>query len=217
MARSIVVFILFVIWTLLFFQDCRGFEINQCVYNKQFQQHKKITKVRKYVYEYCIYNNLECIGKYIIRKTWFDKNHVKTECPSANLIDDSNLELVLLFNLNDFERDEFTCKCGCGKNEINPELIQRLQKLRNFIKAPIYIVSGFRCKEHNDDVGGVKNSQHLLGNAADIKIKKNNKWLTGNEIYEIIEESGLFKTGGIGCYSNFVHLDVRKTHARWRG
>lgn len=43
-----------------------------------------------------------------------------------------------------------------------------LQPLRNQINAPIVVTSGFRCTKLNERVGGVVNSQHLLGEAADI-------------------------------------------------
>ena len=39
------------------------------------------------------------------------------------------------------------------------------------IVGPIIINSGFRCEAVNRKVGGVKNSQHLIGQAADIRAK----------------------------------------------
>ena len=39
------------------------------------------------------------------------------------------------------------------------------------IVGPIIINSGFRCESVNRKVGGVKNSQHLFGQAADIRPK----------------------------------------------
>jgi len=38
-----------------------------------------------------------------------------------------------------------------------------------FIVGPIIITSGFRCEAVNRKVGGVRNSQHLVGQAADIR------------------------------------------------
>ena len=57
-----------------------------------------------------------------------------------------------------------------------PAVIQNLQKLcvlvlqplRDKVGAPVYINSGYRSKKLNAKVGGVKNSRHLLGKAADI-------------------------------------------------
>ena len=46
--------------------------------------------------------------------------------------------------------------------------IHVLQPLRDTIGAPVYINSGYRSKRLNAKVGGVTNSRHLLGKAADI-------------------------------------------------
>ena len=43
-----------------------------------------------------------------------------------------------------------------------------LQPLRDTIGAPVYINSGYRSKRLNARVGGVPNSRHLQGRAADI-------------------------------------------------
>ena len=43
-----------------------------------------------------------------------------------------------------------------------------LQPLRDTLGAPVYINSGYRSKRLNARVGGVPNSRHLLGRAADI-------------------------------------------------
>ena len=46
---------------------------------------------------------------------------------------------------------------------------QLLEPAREAISCPILINSGFRCEAVNRRVGGVRNSQHLLGQAADIR------------------------------------------------
>ena len=55
-----------------------------------------------------------------------------------------------------------------------------LQPLRRAMMEPIPISSGFRCQTLNNAVGGVRNSQHLKGEAADIciggDIQKGKKW-----------------------------------------
>lgn len=50
--------------------------------------------------------------------------------------------------------------------------INVLEPLRDKIGKPLIINSGFRIKEINDKVGGVRNSQHLLGQACDIRYDK---------------------------------------------
>lgn len=116
-----------------------------------------------------------------------------------------------------FDSDEFICKC-CGKlpeDGINPELIDLLQAIRDKIDKPVVITphGGYRCENQNKLSGGAKNSQHLFGNAADIKVLGMNAravqhWLVANFNNQI---------GGMGCYSSFTHVDVRKGFARWSG
>jgi len=67
-----------------------------------------------------------------------------------------------------FSTHEFNCK-HCGRR-VGPtqDLVAMLQRVRTAIGKPLVIVSGYRCNEHNRAVGGMKSSQHLVGNAADI-------------------------------------------------
>lgn len=68
---------------------------------------------------------------------------------------------------------EFQCKC-CGdlpenarSNEV--ALVDNLlDPVRDVFGGAIKVNSGYRCPRHNAKVGGVKNSQHLSGEAADI-------------------------------------------------
>ena len=46
-----------------------------------------------------------------------------------------------------------------------------LDPLRRIHQQPIIITSGYRCAQLNKAVGGVANSRHTKGNAADIHIK----------------------------------------------
>ena len=57
--------------------------------------------------------------------------------------------------------------------------LEVLQPLRDYVGAPVHINSGYRCPELNMAVGGVKNSQHCRGEAADIQIvspKQGREW-----------------------------------------
>ena len=57
--------------------------------------------------------------------------------------------------------------------------LEVLQPLRDYVGAPVHINSGYRCPELNMAVGGVKNSQHCRGEAADIRIvspKQGREW-----------------------------------------
>jgi uncharacterized protein YcbK (DUF882 family) len=95
------------------------------------------------------------------------------------------------------------------------ELAVNLQTLRDKVNATIKINSGYRSPAWNKKVGGVQDSQHVLGKAADIVVQG----FTPIQIAQTIEAliaAGKMKQGGIGIYPNFVHYDVRGTKARWR-
>lgn len=113
-----------------------------------------------------------------------------------------------------FSRKEFACKCGeCSSNYIDIRLVKGLQALRDLIKLPIIINSATRCPKHNKSVGGVPNSQHVLGRAADIRVEG----MSPSVVARKAEQVEVFRNGGIGVYSTFVHVDVRGHKARWRG
>jgi len=112
-----------------------------------------------------------------------------------------------------FSKREFACKCGCGFNAVNPALVVELEKLRARFRAPVRIMSGCRCESHNRAVGGAKNSQHVLGNAADVIIQG----VPARVVAGYLE--GSYPSGyGVGRYLTFTHFDVRKgAGARWKG
>ena len=50
-------------------------------------------------------------------------------------------------------------------------ILNFVQKIRNHFNQPVTINSGYRCPTHNRNVGGVSNSRHTKGEAADIVVK----------------------------------------------
>tara|TARA_R100001463_G_scaffold105004_2_gene159531 strand:- start:1009 stop:1395 length:387 start_codon:yes stop_codon:yes gene_type:complete len=117
-----------------------------------------------------------------------------------------------------FNKSEFECKCGCEMPEDVMFEIQKLaaqlQTIRDFVRKPIKLTNAYRCVEHNKAVGGVSNSQHILGKAADIKIDD----METSEVFETINaltEHGHILQGGLGKYNTFTHYDIRKTKSRW--
>ena len=106
-----------------------------------------------------------------------------------------------------FEMKEFACKC-CG--QLPPSAEQNLQALvehvldpaRERLGMPITVNSGYRCTAHNKAVGGVKNSQHLKGEAADITCADNKR------LAEIIEQLGIFDQ--LIVYPTFLHVSYKR-------
>ena len=109
-----------------------------------------------------------------------------------------------------FSDSEFECKCGCSSLIINEELVEVLNKLREWVGGPVYITSGTRCEERNRKVGGSERSRHLTGEGADIISSRK----TPIEICQWLDTTYPDKYG-IGLYQFHVHLDVRPTYARW--
>lgn len=123
------------------------------------------------------------------------------------------MQVTKNFNLN-----EFNSKCGrqmpenIKKNII--EIIHNLQVIRDEVKVPISITSGYRSPEHNAKVKGAKDSQHVKGTAVDFKVHG----LKPKEVALIVErliKEGKIKQGGIGIYPSWVHYDIRGVKARW--
>lgn len=103
-----------------------------------------------------------------------------------------------------FNRGEFACKCGCGLNKVQDSLLERLDVAREIAGVPFVIKSGYRCPQHNAAVGGVANSAHTRGLAADIACTA----ATKNIIVKGLIKAG-FKRIGLG--GNFVHADIDPT------
>lgn len=115
------------------------------------------------------------------------------------------MKLTKHFNLEEFERSA-TASARHINNKVPPELIPNLQKLceqvleplRQHVNEPVRISSGYRCAELNRAVGGVKNSQHTQGEAADIiaqnskKLREWYQWIRTHCKYHqlLLEKSG---------------------------
>jgi uncharacterized protein YcbK (DUF882 family) len=110
-----------------------------------------------------------------------------------------------------FSRREFECRC-CGRMLLDQRLLDGLEQLRKLAGMPLVINAGYRCPRHNDEVGGVPDSEHTHGLAADIRLPG----LSLQQMYELALEIPQFAHGGIGVYDDdFLHVDVRVHHARW--
>jgi uncharacterized protein YcbK (DUF882 family) len=99
-----------------------------------------------------------------------------------------------------------------GELKLKMRLIDALEKLRNLAGKAIVIHDGYRCLAHNQQVGGVTDSEHTAGMAADVEIPG----LSLQEMYELALQVPEFAHGGVGAYDGgFVHVDVRLRAARW--
>ena len=117
-----------------------------------------------------------------------------------------------------FSHKELNCHCGCktpAAVELNlTNLATNLERLRVLVGGPLSINDAYRCVSENKRVGGVMNSQHLFGKAADIDTGS----LSNAAFAALAAKVPLFNLGGIGMYpsQHFVHVDYRSNGpARW--
>lgn len=107
-----------------------------------------------------------------------------------------------------FKEKEFACR-HCGQIHVEPELIRKMQALRNELGKVVTVTSGYRCPTHNRNVGGASQSRHMQGQAADLVVAG----VSPAQVAQVAERVGF---GGVGRYSNFTHVDIGPTR-RWNG
>ena len=89
------------------------------------------------------------------------------------------MKLTKNFSLEEMYRSDTARRCGIDNKPQTEEVVENLralclevlQPLRDHLGKPVVVSSGYRCKDLNKKVGGVENSQHLKGEAADIKVR----------------------------------------------
>ena len=126
---------------------------------------------------------------------------------------------LIIFNRRDntltlsknFTSKEFLCSCGvCAPHRIDPDLIRRLQRVRDMLSVSIKITSGFRCAKRQQELrkGGLQTasgtSTHEMGAAVDITCSDMTALLLACE-----KE---FKS--IGIAKTFLHVDTRVDKVR---
>lgn len=113
-----------------------------------------------------------------------------------------------------FRLSEF--RCGDHNYDlirVSPKLVATLEEIRERAGGhQLHITSGYRPPAYNRKVGGVSNSTHIDGLAADIY----SDYLSTDELYDICDRV-IGDKGGVGYYpvQGFVHVDIRGYRARW--
>ncbi len=108
-------------------------------------------------------------------------------------------------DLKHFRASEFACPCGnCdgGAERMDYDLLLMLDQAREEAGIPFVITSGYRCPQHNAAVGGVPDSAHTLGMAADVAV------LSSRARFTVL--AALLSMGAqrLGVGDTFVHVDV---------
>lgn len=111
---------------------------------------------------------------------------------------------------SNFSESEFTCRCGCGKADMDDHFMFALQVLRTRLGFPFPINSGFRCKDYNTRKGYTQT--HATGKAADIGV-------SGHLARALIDGASSFNGLGVNQHGphekRFVHLDTLERSTVW--
>lgn len=93
---------------------------------------------------------------------------------------------------------------------MDSRLLLKLEWLRwKLGNKPVVVNSGYRTVAYNKKVGGIANSNHLKGNAADIKVIG----VSAQKVQEVA--MSIFE--GVGKYQNFTHVDTDKKAIKFIG
>lgn len=98
---------------------------------------------------------------------------------------------------------------------VSPHLVEALEKIRTALgDRPLTIHSAYRPPAYNRQVGGVSNSAHIDGLAADISVAD----ISTERLRQVCEQV-IGDSGGVGYYptQQFCHIDVRGSRSRWTG
>ena len=108
------------------------------------------------------------------------------------------------FNYSEFDSPDVQ---GSGQL-MDKTLLEMLDDVRDKFDKPIHITSGYRTEQHNEAVGGVKNSSHMKGLAIDLS--DNNKGLPINSKNRFDLINCLLDVGfsRIGVAKTFIHADI---------
>ena len=104
-----------------------------------------------------------------------------------------------------FRELEFDCK-HCGKNDMKPEFMDALLRVRKNFARPMVISSGYRCPDYNDQISSTgRNGPHTTGLACDVLV-------SGTEARLLLEHLDEFPRIGFsqkGDHSSrFIHIDL---------
>jgi uncharacterized protein YcbK (DUF882 family) len=103
-----------------------------------------------------------------------------------------------------FSAKEFACS-HCGKNEMKPEFMEKLQWLRRIYGKPMRVTSGYRCPQHPIEAKKAAPGAHASGCACDIGVQS-------REAYDILRLAFELGFTGIGVQQKgsgrFIHLDT---------
>ena len=98
---------------------------------------------------------------------------------------------------------------GVDVDHVNEAALTKFAGLQSRFGQQLTINSGYRDPDHNQAVGGARNSQHLHGNALDISTTG----MSHEQVLDLIAKASAEGFGGIGVYDNSIHVDTGNRRA----
>lgn len=123
--------------------------------------------------------------------------------------------MAIYFNIKEMTKSQ-TAELYHIDNTPTKEVVENLKKvmyildmIRVHIKKPIFVNSGYRCQRLNEMVGGVQESMHTKGLAADFRTGEKEDI---NIMFKFLKENQeKFKIIELINYKTFIHVGVSKT------
>lgn len=123
--------------------------------------------------------------------------------------------MAIYFTIKEMTKSQ-TAELHHIDNTPTKEVVENLKKvmyildiIRVHIRKPIFINSGYRCERLNDMVGGVQNSMHTKGLAADFRTEEKEDI---NIMFKFLKENQKeLKIIELIKYANFIHIGVSET------
>ena len=110
-----------------------------------------------------------------------------------------------------FTEAEFRCR-HCGRQQMQPALLERLQTLRTQYGKPLPVTSGWRCADHPVEKAKPHPGMHSTGLAVDLGVQ-------GAEAVAVLRLALGLGFTGIGVQQKgagrFLHLDLRREPTIW--
>lgn len=115
-----------------------------------------------------------------------------------NAVVKTNVKMLEFFRYEEFDSPDLP---NSGRANMDADFLRMLDHARGIARVPFKITSGYRTEEHNEKVGGVKNSSHIKGKAVDIAVSSSReRW----NILQALQSAGFNR---FGLAKTFIHVD----------
>ena len=130
------------------------------------------------------------------------------------------------FTLNEFLRSKTADKLGIDNSHYTPQQLRCMKALCNVVleairgkvreiypDALVVVTSGLRCPALNQEVKGQPNSQHLRGQAADIKVtnRAGVQIMTPQRLFDFVLSEGIVYDQVIQEFGEWCHISYNPT------